>query len=141
MHASPPGQILSSKIGTNLCADPKRWCDIFTVVFSMTFWLEVLVALVAFLLASTWFRTRKQARAELSRLAALEREFPPRGFDASKIASRMERVRRDFAASAHARWRPVHHRLELLVMARRLVTGLAFFHQRCRETDRRQHDS
>jgi hypothetical protein len=108
---------------------------------SFTFWLAVLAVLIAYLCVSVWLRRRALQRAEQARLRAIDREFPPRAFDASAIAPQIRRVRQDYAASAHQRWRSAHYRSELFAAARRLVTSFAYFRRTRHEHELHKPDA
>jgi hypothetical protein len=106
---------------------------------SFTFWLVVLAVLFAFLFVSVWLRQRAMLLAEEARLRAVEKEFPPRAFDSSTIAPQIDRVRQDYAASLHQRWRPASYRSEFIAAARRLVTRLEYFRRMTLEHEMRKH--
>lgn len=108
---------------------------------SYTFWLVVLAVLFVCLFVSVWLRQRAMLRAEEARLRAVEKEFPPRAFDASTIAPQIDRVRQDYAASVHQRWRPASSRSEFVAAVRQLVTRLAYFRRMTHEHELRKHDA
>jgi hypothetical protein len=108
---------------------------------SFTFWSVVLAVLIAYLGVSVWLRRKAVARAEDVRRRAFEQEHPPRAFDSSALAPKIECVRQDYAASAHRRRRPSYCRAELFAAARRLVTGFAYFHRSTHEQDLHKHDA
>jgi len=97
------------------------------MIVSFTFWVVVLGVLIVYLCASVWLRHRAEERAEESRLRALARELPARGFDTSAIAPQIRRVRQDYAVLAHQRLRPTHCRAAFSAAARRLITSFSYF--------------
>ena len=114
---------------------------VFAMLTSFTFWLIVLAVLIAYLCASVWLRRRAESHREQARLAEIERKFPPRAFDASAIVPQILRVRQDYAASAHRRWRSAYRRSELFAAARRLVTSLSYFRRTRHEHEFHKHDA
>lgn len=130
------GEILNRGSGV-----PELGLSVFSIITSFTFWLVVLVALIAYLCVSVWLRHRALQRAEQARLRAIDREFPPRAFDASAIAPQIKRVHQDCAASAHQRWRPAYCRSELFAAARRLVASFAYFRRTRHEHELHKHDA
>ncbi len=106
---------------------------------SQTFWLVVLTVLGGYLWLNVWLRHRAEQREERARLRVIEREFPPRVFNAAPITPQIERVRQNYAASAHQRWRPGYTRSELFAAARRLVTSLSYFRHLRHEQELPKH--
>jgi hypothetical protein len=92
-----------------------------------TICLVLLAALTAYLLVSLSRRHRAEQRAEEARQRALDRQFPPKAFDASAIAPQVIRVRQDCAALARQRCRPSHSRVEFFLAARRWLRSLSYF--------------
>jgi len=120
----------------------RAWAlGVFAVLASFTFWLVIVAALTAYMCVSAWLRHRAVQRAEEARLRAIDRQFPARAFDTSAIAAQIRRVRQEYAASAHQRWRPAHYQAELFAAARRLVTSLAYFRRTRHEHELHQHDA
>jgi hypothetical protein len=85
---------------------------------SMTFWLVVLVLLVAFLCVSVLRRAVRRR--------SCQRE-PGRAFDVSKIAPRVHLVHEDPLRVLHATVRSDEYKQHLLAMARKMISHLAFF--------------
>src|SRR4051794_31205381 len=104
---------------------------------SFTFWL---IVLIVYLCVSVGLRHRAFARSEEARLRAIEREYPPRGFDSSAIAPSVRAVRMDHGASSRRHWLPGHYRSDLMAAARRLVTSLAFFRRARHDHELHKHD-
>jgi len=108
---------------------------------SFTFWLVVLAVLISYLCASAWLRHLAAERAEESRLRAIAREFPAKGFDTSAIEPQIRRVRQDYVGLAHQRWRPVHCRAAFSAAARRLITSFSYFRRPRHEHELHKHDA
>jgi len=111
------------------------------MIASFTFWLIVLALLTAYLCASVCFRRWVVVRTEKANRLAIEKKYPPRAFDISTIAPHIKRVRENHAASSHTCWRPFDYRAELVAAARRLVTGMAYFHHARQEDEMDKHDT
>jgi hypothetical protein len=77
-------------------------------------------------------------RSEDARARSFERNFPPKAFDATAIKPRLGRIRQNYAAFAHERWRPARCQ-SFLAAARRHVASLAFFRRTIRERERNEH--
>ncbi len=90
---------------------------------SFTFWLSVVVVLIAYLSVSV---TRRWLKEEANRRAA-EAKLPGTAFDASSIAPRIQRVRQTHLAIVQSRPRSTAYRTSLIAMARRMVASLPYF--------------
>src|SRR5256885_15704224 len=109
-----------------------------------TFGSVLLVVLIAYLCLSVglrYFSVWLRLRAEDPRRRASERQYVGRAFDASTIAPRIQRVRRNYSVSAHHRSRFVSFRIGLFAAVREMVTSLSYFRQKGREHELPKEDA
>ena len=114
---------------------------VFAMLTSFTFWLIVLAVLSTYLYVSVWLLHRTVQRAEQARWRSIQRDYPPRAFDASAIAPQIRRVRQDYLASSRQRWRPAFYRAGFFAAAQRLVTNFAYFHRTRHQHELDKHDA
>lgn len=104
---------------------------------SFTFWLCVLVGLVAYLCVSVELRWR----AEEARRRSHEKVLPGTSFDVSTIAPQIQRLRRDPVAALHSQPHPASQRIGLIAAAQQMVTGLSYFRHARSEHELEKHDA
>src|SRR5438034_6988756 len=86
--------------------------------------LGLAAVLAGFLFYKHWRRTRLEAAP------TDPKDWTAKGFDTTGIASRIERVRRDYLAEKHPTESHFHRRL--MAFAREAVSHLPFFEERTR---------
>jgi hypothetical protein len=114
---------------------------------SFTFWLIVLMMLIAYLC----FSIEKRRRAEEARWLAREgkerekwltdlEHTPGVSFDVSAIAPQIKRLRQDHLAALQSRPHETFYRRGLVAAVREMVTRLSYFHRVRPEQEMPKHD-
>jgi hypothetical protein len=104
---------------------------------SFTFWVSVLVVLIAYLCVSVAIRLR----ADEARRRARERQSPGTAFDVSAVAPQIRKVRQDHLTALRSRQHPPFYRAGLIAAARRLITSLSYFRRAGSKHEPQKHDA